>query len=162
MFEVMVVDKVLRMSKLVVLMVKAVNMVVRVMLTPGKVTMIMVIMIGDGQGERVGGTERGRPCTSSAVPPALQIMNNANTNFTSSSSFFSSFSSFFSSPSSLSFSTSSWLSSISFFAMFPIARRMEYAQIQIPPFSVIAPQKIFLKSVEDLSVCFLYSSKREI
>ena len=89
-FEVRVVDKVLRMSKLVVLMVKAVNMVVRVMLTPRKVTMIMVIMIGDGQGERVGGTERGRPCTSSAVPPALQIMNNANTNFTSSSSFFSS------------------------------------------------------------------------
>ena len=65
-------------------------MVVRVMLTLRKVTMIMVIMIGDGQGERVGGTERGRPCTSSAVPPALQIMNNANTNFTSSSSFFSS------------------------------------------------------------------------
>ena len=92
------VDKVLRMSKLVVLMVWAVNMVVRVKLTPRKVTMI--IMIGDGQGERVGGTERGRPCTSSAVPPALQIMNNANTNFTSSSSFFSS-------QSSLSFSTSS-------------------------------------------------------
>ena len=85
-FEVMVVDKVLRISKLVVLMVQA----VRVMLMLRKVTMIMVIMIGDGQGERVGGTERGRPCTSSAVPPALQIMNNANTNFTSSSSFFSS------------------------------------------------------------------------
>ena len=138
-------------------------MVVRVMLTLRKVTMIMVIMIGDGQGERVGGTERGRPCTSSAVPPALQIMNNANTNFTSSSSFFSSSSSlsfstssFFSSSLSLSFSTSSspssWLSSISFLAMFPIARRMEYAQIQIPSFSVIAPRKIFLKSVEDLNV----------
>ena len=133
------------------------------MLTLRKVTMIIVILIGDGQGERVGGTERGRPCTSSAVPPALQIMNNANTNFTSSSSFFSSSSSFFSSSSSffsslssLSFSTSSspspWLYSISFLAMFPIARRMEYAQIQIPPFSVIAPRKIFLKSVKDLSV----------
>ena len=47
---------------------------------------------------------------------------------------------------------SSWLYSISFLAMFPIARRMEYAQIQIPPFSVIAPRKIFLKSVKDLSV----------
>ena len=126
------------------------------MLTLRKVTMIIVILIGDGQGERVGGTERGRPCTSSAVPPALQIMNNANTNFSSSSSFFSSSSSFFSSLSSLSFSTSSspspWLYSISFLAMFPIARRMEYAQIQIPPFSVIAPRKIFLKSVKDLSV----------
>ena len=131
-------------------------MVVRVMPTLRKV--IMIIMIGDGQGEKVGGTQEGRPCTSSAVPPALQIMNNANTNFTSSSSFFSSFSSFFSSSSSLSFSTSSspssWLSSIYFLAIFPIARRMEYAQIQIPPFSVIAPRKIFLKSVEDLSVFF--------
>ena len=39
-FEVMVVDKVLRMSKLVVLMVWVVNMVVRVMLTLRKVTMI--------------------------------------------------------------------------------------------------------------------------
>ena len=96
-------------------------MVVRVMPTLRKV--IMIIMIGDGQGEKVGGTQEGRPCTSSAVPPALQIMNNANTNFTSSSSFFSSFSSFFSSSSSLSFSTSSspslWLYSISFFGNVP-------------------------------------------
>ena len=137
-------------------------MVVRVMPTLRKV--IMIIMIGDGQGEKVGGTQEGRPCTSSAVPPALQIMNNANTNFTSSSSFFSSFSSFFSSSSSLSFSTSSspssWLSSIYFLAIFPIARQMEYAQIQIPPFSVIAPQKKFPEICGRFEL-FLYSGDKD-
>ena len=126
------------MSKLVVLMVKAVNMVVRVMLTLRKVTMIMVIMIGDGQGERVGGTERGRPCTSSAVPPALQIMNNANTNFTSSSSFFSSSSSLSLSTSS---SPSSWLYSISFWQYSQLQGGWNMHRSEFLPFQLLHREK---------------------